>query len=96
MSPTKTRTIDDRYRIRQDHGAISEALWQTSLAYGISGRLAVDEQAAVVRRLVTVLRSRSGPLTRSDILGAFQLFDLCRPPNGYATALIARLERLDR
>lgn len=87
---------DDRYRTRQDAAAISEALWQVAKEYGITDRLAVDEQAALARTLANVLRRRSGPLTRSDILGAYETFELRRPPNGYAAAVIARLERLDR
>jgi len=87
---------DDRYRAGQQTENIIEALWEVALQYGIDRRIASDEQVVVARSLRATLAARSGPLKRQDILGAFEKFQLRRPPDGYAKDVIARLERLDR
>jgi len=84
---------DERYRVWQGQPEISEALWHACQEYGNS--LAVDERVAVARHLERALRGRAGPLTRSDVLGAFERFGIRRPPNGYWRTVRDRLERLD-
>jgi hypothetical protein len=86
----------DRYRVRQGVSQISEAIWIVAEEYGIHRLIATDEQVAISRTLREVLASRSGPLKRSDIDGAFRKYDMRVPPRGFARDVIARLERLDR
>jgi len=86
---------DDRYRLGQTSDAISASLWEVAKEYGITDRIAVDEQVAICKSLATTLKIRSGPLAYKDVMRAFERFGLRKPPPGFARALIARLERLD-
>lgn len=85
-------TIDDRYRINQTSTAILASLFEVAEQYGTN--IAADERVAISRRLADSLRNHSGPLTRSDVLGAFQQTGVRRPPNGFWRDLRDRLERV--
>jgi hypothetical protein len=85
---------DDRYRISQTSEAISASFWEVAREYGISDRIAVDEQVAICKRLAKSLRAQPGPLTRHAVDAAFRETGVRVPPNGFARDLIARLERV--
>ena len=94
-TPRKGATVkDDRYRLNQTPEAILSSFEEVRRDYG--REIAIDEQVAICRRLSAAVshHGHSGPLTRSDILGAFESIGLRRPPNGFARDLIARLERV--
>lgn len=74
--------------------AISDALFNTAVSYGIAREIETDEQVAIVRRLAGIPGWPWTATAARDIEAAFAHFKVRKPPAGFAAAVVKRLKRL--